>query len=79
MASVCASPLLAHVVTPPSQEGSERVTSISQFSNMSSGLLETALLGYQISQMECDLPSLKHDNSLIKIVNFSNYIFQHYG
>ena len=30
VASVCASPLLVHVVTPPSQEGSERITFISQ-------------------------------------------------
>ena len=64
----CASPLLVHVVTPPSQEGSERITFISQYSNTSPGSLETALLGYQISQMECDLPSVKHKNFLIRIV-----------
>ena len=77
VASVCAPHLQVHVVTPPSQEGSERITFIYQLSNTSPVSLETAPLGYQISQMECDLPSVKYKNFLIRIVgNFSN-LFQH--
>ena len=70
--SVCESPLLVHVVTPPSQR-------VMKGSNTSPGSLKTALLGYQISQMECDLPSVKHKNSLIRIVRNSSNYFHIFG